>query len=143
MVAVICAPSAIRAQGTPRADQKPTFEVVSVKLNPEKVGRERWRLTSSSGRLSAGYITVQSLIWNAYGGILRSQVMNAPSWTDSDHFDVEATGSPITSAQQLQSSLQALLADRFKLVVHHETRDLPTFSLVLARRDESRPAKRG
>ena len=68
------------------------------------------------------------------------QISGGPKWINSDRFDVEAKavgdvvrGTEGTRRKQLM--LQTLLAERFKLVVHHETKELPIYALVLARRD--------
>jgi len=53
----------------------------------------------------------------------------------SDKFDVIATTDPGASQEQVFLMLRALLAERFKLVVHRETRDLPIYALVIARKD--------
>ena len=53
----------------------------------------------------------------------------------SDRFDIDAKGEPNPTRQQYDARLQALLADRFKLTLHRETRDLPIYALVLARTD--------
>jgi uncharacterized protein (TIGR03435 family) len=68
------------------------------------------------------------------------QLEGGPDWIDSDRFDilakpereVPATG---TGPEPLQIMLRTLLADRFKLVMHRETKELPIFELVLARED--------
>jgi uncharacterized protein (TIGR03435 family) len=72
------------------------------------------------------------------------QVSGAPKWFDSDRFHVDAKmDGPVADALQKlsppdqilarQKMLQALLADRFKLVIHRETRELPVLFLVVAK----------
>jgi uncharacterized protein (TIGR03435 family) len=70
----------------------------------------------------------------AYGPLHDIQVTGGPGWINSDRFDIvaKAEGNPSTDARLM---LRTLLADRFKLMVHHETRELPVYALVIARRD--------
>jgi uncharacterized protein (TIGR03435 family) len=59
-----------------------------------------------------------------------------PGWIDTDHFDIEAvTGGagPATSAQQTWVMVQTLLEDRFQLKIHHESREIPVYNLVIAK----------
>ena len=58
-----------------------------------------------------------------------------PKWLTSDRFDIVAKAEEGASPTQLPSMLQALLTDRFKLAVHHETKELPIYALALARTD--------
>jgi bla regulator protein blaR1 len=60
-------------------------------------------------------------------------------WTQSEHFDVEATADGNPTVPQKQAMLRAMLGDRFKLAVHHETRDLPVFVLLLAKPGKTGP----
>jgi uncharacterized protein (TIGR03435 family) len=63
----------------------------------------------------------------------------APAWVtggfdfSADRFDITAQSEGSPTKEQMRLMLQALLTDRFKLVVHHETRDAPVFALVLAK----------
>jgi uncharacterized protein (TIGR03435 family) len=73
-----------------------------------------------------------------------SQISGAPGWIDSEHYNIEAKVDdssadaqrkliPMSGAQQLRLMVQSLLADRFKLTLHHETKELPIYALVVAR----------
>ena len=84
------------------------------------------------GRLSAIAVTVRSLLRTAYR-IQDYQLVGGPAWFSTKRYDIAAKveDNPPT----LQVFLRTLLADRFKLVVHNETREQPRFALVLARGD--------
>jgi uncharacterized protein (TIGR03435 family) len=56
--------------------------------------------------------------------------MGGPGWIDADNFDVQAIADRNPSREQQQMMLRALLADRFKLAIHRETRELPIYNLV-------------
>jgi uncharacterized protein (TIGR03435 family) len=83
--------------------------------------------------LTATAVTLRDLLRNAYR-IQPYQLVGAPAWFSAKRYDIAAKveDSPPPSQQAL---LRVLLKDRFKLVVHNETRELPIFALVLARGD--------
>jgi uncharacterized protein (TIGR03435 family) len=59
---------------------------------------------------------------------LRSQL---PKWAMTDRFDIQGNGQGNPSKDQMRLMMQALLADRFHLAVHYETRQVPVLALVL------------
>lgn len=84
------------------------------------------------GRFSATATTVQSLLRTAYR-VQSYQLIGAPGWFATKRYDIVAKiEGDLPSQQQF---LQSLLKDRFKLVVHPETRELPAFALVMSRND--------
>jgi uncharacterized protein (TIGR03435 family) len=80
------------------------------------------------------------LIGNAYG-IQDLQLVDAPKWISDERFDILAKANgeippPLPGHPGLlQEMMRSLLAERFKLAVHRETRDFPVYALVLARSD--------
>jgi uncharacterized protein (TIGR03435 family) len=91
------------------------------------------------GRYTATNITLRMLINQAYQ-IQPFQLAGAPDWINADRFDIiaKAEGDIVPGPNgPLPLMLRALLADRFKLAVHHETRELPIYALVKARSDGS------
>lgn len=101
----------------------------------------RARFTADS--FTAEHFSLQMLIKSAYG-VDDNQITGAPKWSNSQRFGIEAKMDSDTTAtlsklsgDQLQLAhrqmLQALLADRFKLTLHTETKDLPVFALVIAK----------
>ena len=109
----------------------PTFEVASVK--PTKPGVPL-QFVRSPG-LFTMRAPVRVLIQNAYQLLQEGQVVGGPSWLTSDTFDIVASVAGNPAPDQIPLMLRALLADRFKLIVHIETRELPIYALVLARND--------
>jgi uncharacterized protein (TIGR03435 family) len=63
------------------------------------------------------------------------QIVNAPGWADSDRFDIAAKGNGNPSPDDMQSMIRGLLAERFALAVHTETREMPIYALIVARGD--------
>jgi bla regulator protein blaR1 len=88
------------------------------------------------GRISATQITLRELVWRAYG-LQPFQVGGGPDWTTEDRFDVAAKAQDgfAGGADETRAMLQSLLAERFALAVHTESREMPVYLLVLARRD--------
>jgi uncharacterized protein (TIGR03435 family) len=75
------------------------------------------------------------LIRRAYGMPPSRPMVGVPSWFKSDRFDVEARADGSPTKEQMWSMVRSLLADRFKLRVRNETRELPVYALVVARSD--------
>jgi uncharacterized protein (TIGR03435 family) len=130
-IVAIGAINALGAQTPVRAAQFPAFEIASVK--PHKADDQRVMMVAQPGGRFAASTALRLLIRTAYR-LQDDQISGGPSWLTSDLFDIVAKAEDSASPSQIASMIQALLADRFKLVVHHETRELPMYALVLARR---------
>jgi bla regulator protein blaR1 len=115
----------VRAQ----AEERPKFEVASIKPAPTRPILIVRAL--QGGRLSAD-ATVRLLIQNAYS-LQAFQIADAPGWTGSDHYRIEAKSEHDAPRAEVMLSLQTLLEDRFRLRYHRETRDLPIYELSAAR----------
>jgi uncharacterized protein (TIGR03435 family) len=85
------------------------------------------------GRYELRNATMVDLIGSAWG-IDPEKVVGGPAWLDTDRFDVIAKGSANTTPESLRLMLQALLADRFKLVTHGDTRPFPAYALKAGKR---------
>jgi len=125
------------AQSTP-----PAFEVVSIKPNKGGDGRVMIHM-APGGRFVAENITVKFLLQESYG-VKESQISGAPGWLDSEHYDIEAKPEDSPADQdrkltpeerhaQLMLMLQSMLADRFKLTLHHDTKEMEVYALVVAK----------
>ena len=122
------------AAGVPQA-QAPapaTFDVSSVK--PNKDGGPSSVRVTPGGMLSVTNNNLRNIIRNAWN-ITNDQIVGGPDWVDSDRFDITAKASAPFKQDEARAMLQALLADRFGLATHMETRELPVYLLVLARKD--------
>jgi uncharacterized protein (TIGR03435 family) len=119
----------------------PRFEVASVK--PNRSGDPHGTVVvQPGGRYTAVNISVYQLVSEAYG-LQSGQLVGGPDWTRTERVDITATaGGEIqpgavdsSGFSRLQLMLQALLADRFQLAVHHESRDQSIYALVRANSD--------
>jgi uncharacterized protein (TIGR03435 family) len=84
------------------------------------------------GKMNAQNATVHFLIQVAYG-VREFQVTAGPTWTNSERFDITAKGDEGAKQTQIGLMMQSLLADRFKLAVHRETREMPVYNLVASK----------
>jgi uncharacterized protein (TIGR03435 family) len=110
-----------------------TFEVASVK--PNKSGDQRVMIQMPpSGRYTATNVALRMLLRQAFD-VQDFQIVGGPNWLASDRFDIVAKPPEGTGPEQIRPMVRALLADRFKLVAHTETREMPIYSLVVARAD--------
>jgi uncharacterized protein (TIGR03435 family) len=119
---------------------RPEFEVASVRPNKSGDGMVRLGI-EPGGRFTATNVPLRLLIRNAYQ-VQDFQLVDAPDWIRSERFDIVAKAEadvppgPIGGPPgPMQLMLQSLLAERFKLVLHTEQRELPIYALVLARSD--------
>jgi uncharacterized protein (TIGR03435 family) len=79
---------------------------------------------------------VRSILLDAFGlAFERFRLVGGPSWIDSERFDITARMPDNTSPADTRNMLRSLLAERFALKFHTETRELPTYTLRMARSD--------
>ncbi|MGO8735278.1 MAG: TIGR03435 family protein [Terriglobia bacterium] len=133
---------ATQAAGAPRA----SFEVASIKLNKSRTPlpgahlfNDRFNATMSArGMIMVGYSPNMR-------GLSPDQLSGGPDWIKSELYDIDAkVDDSLVEGEwkrlsfdqrwnQVMLMLQTLLADRFKLRVRHETKELPVYALVLAK----------
>jgi uncharacterized protein (TIGR03435 family) len=108
------------------------FEATSIRLHPEPVYVSR---SSTSGTYATWEATtLRSLIADAWN-LKYYQVPDRPSWIASEHFDISARtpGAAAPSKEASRRMLQTMLADRFHLRVHFESKEIPVYALVIAK----------
>ncbi len=124
---------AVAAQLSGVVAQVSSFEIASVKPVNPPAGPHVVSLIINHGRLNIEAAELRQIVGLAYG-IQRVRVLGGPGWADSDQFDIAAKAeSAEATRDEIRGMLQALLAERFKLVVHRETKEIPAYSLVLAK----------
>lgn len=107
-----------------------SFEVASVKPAPTRPAQWRGNRPGAD-RIDFQYATLWYCISYAYG--VKSYQMSGPDWLKQEYYDIAAKAPAGATRDQLPAMMQALLAERFKLRLRHETRDLPTLSLVVGK----------
>jgi uncharacterized protein (TIGR03435 family) len=113
------------------ADAVPSFEVASIR--PSRPNAQGKLLTIRGRVVTTVNTTVQDLVAFAYG-VHTEQIDGLEGWAASDAFDIagppDAPGVP--NERQMRRMLQTLLADRFNLAFHRDTRELSAYALVRA-----------
>ena len=109
------------------------FEVASIKPADPNARGMRVQM-APGGRLTASGVTVKFLIQQAYN-VKDFQITGGPNWIGSDRYDIstKAEGEGQITPEQLRPMMQALLADRFKLTFHRETKEMPVYALVVGK----------
>ena len=126
------------------ASSKLAFNSVSVTPNTStqvtsmNVSPASGLLSGTNGRL-IGYIY---FAYNITGNQFQLLMPQLPKWVINDRFDIQARADGNPSKDQMRLMIQSLLADRFKLAVHYETRRLPVFALGLAKPGRTGPQLR-
>jgi uncharacterized protein (TIGR03435 family) len=124
------------SSGPAVSTELPKFEVASIKSSSD-TGRRM--LFFTPGGLAIRGLPIQSILRQAFG-IESERIIGLPEWGKTNRYDIEAKVAPEDadkvdnlSAAQRDQMLVALLVERFHLRFHHETRELPVFSLVRAK----------
>jgi uncharacterized protein (TIGR03435 family) len=131
-----------QAQTNSAVAPKFEYEVASIKLNKSGSGDIGTR--NPPDGFIATNAPLEALIQVAYGLQRNQIILNAPAWFTSERYDIDARmDTAVADALQKlslddrklarQRMLQGLLADRFKLTVHRETKELPIYSLLIAK----------
>jgi uncharacterized protein (TIGR03435 family) len=143
---VIVAPLMLSLTITTVAQNQPlAFEVASIKLHLMTGGG--FIGTRISGSLvTVSISTLRRLIQNGYQ-VQPYQISGGPAWVNDTApvYDIaaRAPGESTPTADEARQMLQTLLADRFKLVLHRETREVPAYALVIAKNGSKLKATTG
>jgi len=129
--------SSVNAQPTDTAIR---FEVASIKPSAPPNGGTYRRYyvgtrggpgSTDPGRMMFSHVTVATLVAQAYD--IYAFQLSCHDWLNSEKFDIIAKVPEGATKEQVPVMLQNLLADRFKLKVHREMRDMPVFELSVAK----------
>ena len=113
------------------AQVRPSFDVASVKPSADATNAYSGG-HSGEGKLTLNNVSLRRCIRGAYG-IAEPQVIGGPRWVDDERWDISAKADHPAGDSEISLMFQSLLAERFKLAVHNETRDLRGYALVLAK----------
>lgn len=111
------------------------FDVASVKpANPQQTGFaiRGGPGTSEPVRLTYSNVPLQRILLTAYG-IKTASELSGPSWMETAKYDIAANIPAGTTAEQLNIMLQNLLAERFHLTLHHETKEFSVYELIFGK----------
>lgn len=113
----------------------PSFEVVSIRRNTS--GQQQGgglAAPQPGGRFTGIGVTVRRLIGDAYD-VQSLQIAGAPDWIDADRFDISAKGADNATPGEIRLMLRQMLVERFTMRSHMDTRQMPVFALLPARKD--------
>lgn len=112
---------------------QPAFDVASIKRYagpPPGEMADYNEFLAEAGRLSVINNPVLGVITNAYG-ISRNQVVGFPDWLTSERYNIDARGPETAVRAEIMLMLRALLAERFAMKAHFETREAPAYTLTV------------
>lgn len=143
MALPICFLGQAGAPAIEKAAVLPAYDVVSIRPHKETSNYSSWHAPTANG-YSAENASIGQLIFTAYALKSPAQLIGLPRWTYEESYDIKAKmeDNAVPAFQKLSNReqweqaalmLRPLLANRFKLRVHQETRVLPVYSLVIAR----------
>jgi bla regulator protein blaR1 len=124
---------------TATSSSAPKYSSVSITPSTDPGNDARVVLMISVDQFTSKNASLLQVIRQAYG-VEDDRIVNAPAWLTTDKYDFVATAGSTLAGQNVEASgrvqkqmLQSVLADRLKLVAHSEVRDVPVYSLVLAK----------
>ena len=126
-----------------------SFEVASIRPDPGPFRPPSFALSADdwfrepNGRFHADF-TLPTYIEFAYklwltGEERRTMLANLPAWVKTDRFAIEATAPLHATKDQYRLMMQSLLAERFKLAVHFEDKEMPVLAMTLVRPGKTGP----
>ncbi len=115
---------------------KPAFVMADVHVSPDasnggiiRSGRGGGFPYVGGGRYEIRNANLLNLINQAYG-VDNEKILGGPNWLEWDSYDINAKLPPESTPDTQKEMLKALLAERFKLAVHDDTKDLPAYVLT-------------
>ena len=106
----------------------PRFEVASIRPSAPLDERANVGVHIDGAMIRCSYLTLKDYVRMAYN--LKLYQIQGPEWLGSEHFDISAKLPEGARRDQLGEMLQDLLADRFQLKVHHDSKEFPVYALV-------------
>jgi uncharacterized protein (TIGR03435 family) len=116
------------AQTAPRLE----FEVASIKPSAAPVaGQVTAGVKVDGAQVHASFLALKDYIQSAYK--VKNYQVSGPVWLGSERFEIDAKLPAGATREQVPEMLQSLLADRFELKIHRETKDFPVYGLIVAK----------
>lgn len=127
------------------AEAPPAFDVASVKVNTagtgEGKGRGREMVTPSPAGVTMRNVRLKSVVQWAYH--LQTIQVAGPGWLDDDRYDIVAKTAGQESVERQRVMMQTLLAQRFNLTFHRETKEMPAYVVTVAKGGHKLKASQG
>jgi uncharacterized protein (TIGR03435 family) len=120
-------------------ETRPAFEIADVHVSPPTRNPFLRAPVIRRGRYEIRFATMVDLVSKAYS-VDPERVQGGPNWVENDTFDVIAKAPAGMTTETAKPMLQSLLADRFKLVVHNDTRSVPSYALKAGKRSQLKEA---
>jgi uncharacterized protein (TIGR03435 family) len=126
-----------KADAAMAKDADPDWEVVTVKARDRSDTNNAESMNMQGRQLVIANRTVEGMLAFAYG-VQKVQIVGAPGWIETERWDVhglpDVPGHP--SLRQTQSLIRKLLAERFGLKLHRETKELAVYAVTVAKGGE-------
>ena len=113
------------------AQTPPQFEVASVRASAEQVTQVNLGLRITGTQVRVTFMSLKDYVGMAYN--VRPNQISGPDWIARERFDIVATIPEGVPAAKVPEMLQALLADRFQMKVHHESKEFAVYALMVAK----------
>jgi uncharacterized protein (TIGR03435 family) len=108
------------------------FEVASIKPAPPPTGTGlSVRVSQDKGRITMTNVSLRDVLAQAYN--IRLQQLTTPDWMENTRFDIVAKLPEGAAKEQIPAMLRSLLADRFNLKMHKESKVMPVYALITAK----------
>lgn len=127
----------VGASGAQTPAAAPSFEVATIKpaqpFNPAMMasGKVHLGMKTDAGRVDIGFMSLSDLVCAAYE--VKSYQVAGPDWITTERYDIVAKLPDGATKEQIPAMLKALLAERFKLEVHHDTRPHNMYALIVGK----------
>ncbi len=133
-ILLLCPPSVLGQE--PAVPVRAAFDVASIKETPPptesiRAGQFRVGVTVNGSRADYGFMSLADLIPYAYR--VKPFQLSGPNWLNETRWDIVAKIPEGQSLSRAPEMMQRLLAERFKLSVHHENREQSVYALVVGR----------
>ena len=133
-----------RAGALMAKDADPDWDVLTVKARDPDDPSTSSSITIKGRQFALANQTVEAMLQFGYG-LQRVQIAGAPHWTETERWDVQGVpdvpGHP--SIEQMQSLTRKVLAQRFGLKLHHETKELSVYAITVAKGGEKMAGSAG
>src|SRR5216684_8699142 len=113
------------------ASIKPAAPIASITPAMIQSGKLRLGVSVVGARVDIGYMSLADLIRTAYD--VKPHQISGPDWMAAERFNITAKLPDGATKDQVNVMLQALLAERFKLTVHRETKERPVYALIVGK----------